>query len=118
MATGWLLFKAEKAPCDCLLVTPPAKYIKYPIGRIEVRWAPPRKPFCYSNAPPWFFPLLFASLTGTKGATLNAKFASRYRARACALTPEIAREVEAGYRVAMAKIGPSGLIRNYADALP
>ena len=107
-----------------LLVTPPVQCIRYPIGRIEVRWAPPKKPICYRYepflfpSPPGLFPLLFASLTGTKGATLNGKFGSRFRARAGALSPELAREVEAGHRVARAKIGPSGLIRNYADALP
>jgi len=33
-------------------------------------------------APPGFFPLVFASLKGTKGATLNAMFASRFSCRA------------------------------------
>ncbi len=115
-----------------LLVTPPVKRIDHPggspNGTIELRWHPGQKPFRYgralslfeSPAPsrPGMFPRLANSVVHTKRPTMDAKFASRFRARARPLEPELASELESRFNAAVKRADNSDFISRYEDALP
>lgn len=115
-----------------LLVTPPIKRIDHPGGSpkgcVELRWDSDRKPFRYNCAPPLFespapgrvglFPRLANSLANTNRSTIDAKFASRFRARTAPLDPELAREMKAGFNAAGKRAKKSDFIVRYEEALP
>lgn len=93
-----------------------------------MKWDPSAKPFRYDRAPSLFkapapggqnlFPRLYAFLAHTNRTTIDAKFASRFRARQTHLDPEIAQELEAGFKAAIMVAKPSDFITRYNDALP
>ena len=115
-----------------LLVTPSVERIEHPgggpKGRIEVRWDSGQKPFRYDRAPalfespapskPGLFSRLADSIAHTNRPTIEAKWASRFRARASPLNPELAIELQAGFNAAVKRAKGSGLIIRYEDALP
>jgi len=115
-----------------LLVTPPVERVDHaggdPKGRVELRWDSGKKPFRYDRAPSLFespapgrarlFPLLADSLAHANRSTIDAKFASRFRARTSSLEPELARELETGFNAAVKKAGKSDFITRYNEALP
>lgn len=115
-----------------LLVTPPISRVDHAgggaKGRVELRWDSSRKPFRYGCAPSLFespapgrpgsFPRLSDLLAHTNRSTVDAKFASRFRARSSALEPELAREMEAGFNAAVKLAKSADFIAGYADALP
>lgn len=115
-----------------VLVTPPVKRFDHvgggPKGRVELRWDSGQKPFRYDCAPSLFespapgrvglFPRLTASLAHTNRSTIDAKLASRFRARTSPLEPELARELEAGFNAAVKKAEKSDFIARYEEALP
>jgi len=91
-----------------LLMTPPIERFLHaggsPKRRIELRWDSGQKPFRYDRAPSLFdspspgrsglFPRLADSLAYINRSTIDAKFASRFRARTSPLEPQLARELE------------------------
>lgn len=115
-----------------LLVTPPVKRIDHPggspKGSVELRWDSGHKPFRYDRAPSLFdspapgraglFPRLADSLAHTNRSTINAKLASRFRARTSPLEPQLARELESGFNAAIKRARKSDFIARYEDALP
>jgi hypothetical protein len=115
-----------------LLVTPPVKRIDHaggtPKGRVELRWDSARKPFRYECAPSFFespapgkaglFPRLTGSLAHTNRSTMDAKLASRFRARTSPLEPELARELESGFNAAVKHAKKSDFVVRYEEALP
>ncbi len=115
-----------------LLVTPPVKRFDHaggsPKGRVELRWDSGLKPFRYDCAPSLFespapgraglFPRLTDSLAHTNRSTIDAKLASRFRARTSPLEPELARELESGFSAAVKRAKESDFIARYDDALP
>jgi len=115
-----------------MLVTPPVHLTAHRSGtlkpRLEIRWDPGAKPFRYDRAPslfgtprpgrPGLFPKLADSIEATHRSTFDAKFASRFRARARPLETELARELVAGFEHAVAKAKPGDFIRRYTEALP
>ena len=111
-----------------LLLTPRVIRIDHPSGRIELRWSSDRQPFRYDRAPslfelpgpgkPGLFPLLADFVREANRGTVDAKFASRFRARSSFLDPELARELETGFNAATKSAAPSDFITYYADALP
>jgi len=115
-----------------LLVTPPVERVGHagggPKGRVELRWDSDKKPFRYDRAPSLFespapgraglFPRLADSLAQTNRSTIDAKFASRFRARTSPLEPELARELESGFSSAVKRSRKSDFITSYEQALP
>lgn len=115
-----------------LLVTPPVERFDYPgggpIGRVELRWNSDRKPFRYNRAPslfdltapgrPELYPRLTSSLARTNRSTIDAKFASRFRARTSPLDPALARELKFGFDSAVMRARKSDFITSYEQALP
>jgi hypothetical protein len=115
-----------------LLITPPVKRVDHSggsrKGRVELRWDSGQKPFRYDRAPslleslapgnPGLFPRLADSLARTNRSTIDAKLASRFRARAKPLESELARELETGFNVALKKAEKSDFIARYEEALP
>lgn len=115
-----------------LLVTPPVERFDHaggsPKGRVELRWDSGQKPFRYDHAPSLFespapgraglFPRLADNLAHTNRSTIDAKFASRFRARTSPLEPELARELESGFNAAVKRAGKSDFIARYEQALP
>lgn len=115
-----------------LLVTPPVKRFDHaggsPKGRVELRWDSGQKPFRYDCAPSLFespapgraglFPRLTDSLAYTKRSTVEAKLASRFRARNSPLEPELALELETGFNAAVKRAKESDFIVRYEEALP
>jgi hypothetical protein len=115
-----------------LLVTPPVKRFDHagggPKGLVELRWDADRKPFRYDCAPSLFespapgtaglFPRLTDSLEHTNRSTIDAKLASRFRARTSPLEPELARELESGFNAAVKRADESEFILRYEEALP
>jgi hypothetical protein len=115
-----------------LLVTPPVTRIDHPgggpNGRVELRWPPDRQPFRYDRAPslferpapgkPGLFPLLADTVANTNRATVDAKFASRFRARSSPLAAGLTHELDSGFDAAIESAAPSDFITYYADALP
>jgi len=115
-----------------LLVTPPVERFDHaggsPKGRIELRWDSGRKPFRYDRAPSLFespapgraglFPLLANSLAHTNRSTIDAKLASRFRARTSPIEPELARELQSGFNAAVKSARKSDFIARYEEALP
>lgn len=115
-----------------MLVTPPVVRVDHaggrPKGRVELRWDSIHKPFRYDRAPALLasahpgtaglFPRLSASLALTNRSTIDAKFASRFRARTSPLGPELANELEAGFDAAVKRAEPSAFATRYEEALP
>jgi hypothetical protein len=115
-----------------LLVTPPVERFDHPggnpKGRVELRWDLSRKPFRYDCAPslfespapgsPRLFPRMADSLTQTNRSTIDAKLASRFRARTSPLEPELACELDEGFTAAVKKAKESDFITCYEEALP
>jgi hypothetical protein len=115
-----------------MLVTLPVRRILHrpgtPKPRLEIRWDPGAKPFRYDRAPslfetpgpgkPGLFPKLADSIETTHRSTIDAKFASRFRARARSLKNDLALELVAGFELAIAMAKPSDFIRHYTEALP
>ncbi|MBI4025629.1 MAG: hypothetical protein HY360_11665 [Verrucomicrobia bacterium] len=115
-----------------LLVTPPVERFDHaggsPKGCVELRWDSGQKPFRYDQAPSLFeslapsnvglFPQLADSLAPTNRSTIDAKLASRFRARTSPLEPELARELETAFNAAMKRSGKSDFIAHYDEALP
>ena len=115
-----------------LVVTSPVTRIDHPVGgptnRVELRWDSSKKPFRYDRAPSLFespapgrrglFPKLADSLARTNRSTIDAKFASRYRARTCPIDDDVARELDAGFSCLLKKAKESDFIVHYEDALP
>jgi len=115
-----------------LIVTPPVKRIDHargdPEGRVELRWDSGQKPFRYDRAPSLFespapgraglFPRLTESLALTNRPTIDAKLASRFRARASPLDPDLAYELESAFNSAVKCAKKSDFIARYEDALP
>ena len=115
-----------------VLVTPPVRKTVFESApgkpRVELRWDRKVRPFRYDCAPAVFdvprpggaqpFPLLAASLAGTNRATIDAKFASRFRARTNPLDAAIATEIVVGFERALASAAPAALAKHYTEALP
>jgi hypothetical protein len=115
-----------------LLVTPPVERVHHaggsPKGIVELRWDSDRKPFRYDSAPSLFeprapgraglFPRLADCLAYTDRRTIDAKFASRFRARTRPLEPELARELETEFNAALKRAEKSDFIARYEEALP
>lgn len=115
-----------------LLVTPPIQRFDHPGGSpkgcVELCWDSGQKPFRYDRAPalfespapgrPGLFPGLADSLDHTNRSTIDAKFASRFRARTSPLEPELARELEAGFSAVVKRAEESDFIARYEEALP
>ncbi len=115
-----------------LLVTPPVERIDHvggsPKCRVELRWASAKKPFRYKRAPSLFespapgktglFPRLAEFLDHTDRTTIDAKFASRFRARTRPLESAIADELESGFTAKVKKAEKSDFIARYEEALP
>lgn len=115
-----------------VFVTPPVKRFDHvgggPKGRVELRWDSGKKPFRYDCAPSLFespapgraglFPRLIDSLARTNRSTIDAKLASRFRARTNPLEPELARELESGFNAAVKRAKESDFIVRYEEALP
>src|SRR5439155_25555699 len=97
-----------------MLITPSVTRIDHgggdPNGCVELRWPSDRLPFRYDRAPSLFeapapgkaglFPLLADSLARTHRSTVDARFASRFRARSSPLDPKIAHELDVGFNAA------------------
>lgn len=115
-----------------LLVTPAIARVDHagggPKGRVELRWDASQKPFRYDCAPslfespapgrPGLFPRLAETVSNTNRSTVDAKLASRFRARRTPVKPELAEEMEAGFNAAVSAAKPSDFIKKYAQALP
>lgn len=115
-----------------LLVTPPVERFDHaggsPKGRVELRWNSGQKPFRYDRAPSLFdspapgraglFPRLADSLAHINRSTIDAKLASRFRARTSPLEPELARELESTFNSAVKRATKSDFIGRYEEALP
>ncbi len=115
-----------------ILVTPQIKRFDYTgsgrKNRVELRWDSTKQPFRYDRAPALFetrspgrrglFPRLDESLAHTNRSTIDAKFASRFRARTRPLEPELASELEAGFNSAVKRANKSNFIARYEEALP
>ena len=115
-----------------LLVTPAVSRLVHDHGgkphRIEVRWDQTAKPFRYGKAPgllatdlpgqSQLFPILARFIAGAKRPTVDAKLASRFRARAKPLEAEIAAEVVAGFESAVACATTTDFIESYEQAFP
>lgn len=115
-----------------VLVTPPVRKAVFEAApgkpRVELRWDRKVRPFRYDRAPALFdvarpgaaqpFPLLAASLAGTNRVTIDAKFASRFRARTKPLDEAIAGEIVVGFERALAVATPDALAKHYTEALP
>ena len=115
-----------------MLVTPPVRRTIHRPGtlkpRIEISWDPGAKPFRYDRAPslfetsgpgrPRLFPRLADSIETTHRPTIDAKFASRFRARARSLENDLGLELVAGFELATAMAKPSDFIGHYSEALP
>lgn len=115
-----------------LLITPPIKRIFHPggnpMGCVEVRWDPGRRPFRYVCAPSLqgsptagsvaLSPQLAQCLNHIKRPTLDAKFASRFRVCSSPLGSTIAKELEAGFNEAVKRAKKSDFIVRYEQALP
>jgi hypothetical protein len=115
-----------------LLVTPQIKRFDHASGSsqacVELRWDSNRKPFRYDCALPLFeppaksrfelFPRLVHSLAHTNRSTIDAKFASRFRARTSPLEGELAQEIEMVFSAAVKRAGRSKFITRYEEALP
>src|SRR3989338_4776413 len=115
-----------------LLVTPPVERFDHPgggsKGRVELRWDSDKKPFRYDHAVSLFespsldraglFPLLADSLARTNRSTIEAKFASRFRARSSPLEPELANEAVSGFSAVVKGAEESSFITCYEEALP
>jgi len=115
-----------------LLVTPPVERFDHaggsPKGRVELRWDSGQKPFRYDRAPslfdspapgrPGLFPRLANSLAHTNRSTIDAKLASRFRARTSPLEPQLARELESTFTAAVKGAKKSDFIARYEEALP
>jgi hypothetical protein len=118
--------------CRLLLVTPSVERIDHPggspRGRVELRWDSAKKPFRYNHAPSLFetpapgraglFPKLAANVAHTNRCTIDAKLASRFRARTSPLGPELARDLDEGFNAAVKKAKKSDFIASYEEALP
>lgn len=115
-----------------LLVTPPVERFDHVGGSskgcVELRWDSGQKPFRYDCAPSLFespapgraglFPRLADSLAHTNRSTIDAKLASRFRARTSPLGPELARELESAFTAAVKGAKKSDFITRYEEALP
>jgi|SRR5665213_93960 len=115
-----------------LLVTPKIKRFNHASDGlqtcVELRWASVKKPFRYDCAPLLLesptsgriglFPRLADSLTRIHRSTIDAKFASRFRARTSPLEAELAQEIERAFNAAVKRAGRSKFIARYEDALP
>lgn len=115
-----------------MLLTPPVRLTAHRSGtskpRLEIRWDPRAKPFRYDRAPslfgtpgpsrPGLFPKLADSVEATHRSTIDAKFASCYRARARPLESDLAGELIAEFEHAAATATPGDFIRHYTEALP
>lgn len=115
-----------------LLVTPPVKRFDHaggsPKGRVELCWDSSRKPFRYDRAPSLFeppspgraglFPRLADKLAHTNRSTIDAKLASRFRARTSPLDPQLGRELESTFNAAVKRAKKSDFIVRYEEALP
>lgn len=115
-----------------LMVTPPVKRVDHaggsPKGRVELRWDARCRPLRYDRAPSLFeasapgrsglFPMLADSLAHTNRSTIDAKFASRFRARARPVEPRLATELVAGFDAAVNSAKNTDFIRRYEEALP
>jgi hypothetical protein len=115
-----------------LLVTSPVTRIDHPVGgpknRVELCWDSSKKPFRYDRAPALFespapgrtglFPRLVESLSRTNRSTLDAKFASRFRARTSPIDDERGLELVAGFTASVKKAKKSDFIARYDEALP
>jgi hypothetical protein len=115
-----------------MLLTPPIKRLGYvggnPTGCVELRWDSTQKPFSYERAPslfetpspgiPGLFPRLYDSLSHTDRSTIDAKFASRFRARSRPLESELASELDAGFNIILKSANESDFITHYEEALP
>ena len=115
-----------------LLITPPVKRFDHaggdPKGRVELRWDTNKKPFRYDCAPSLFespapgrtglFPRFANSLAHTNRSTIDAKLASRFRARTNPLEPELAHELESAFVAAVKGAKDSDFIARYEEALP
>src|SRR5207245_9086199 len=64
------------------------------------------------------FRRLAESLAHTSRSTIDAKFASRFRARTRPLEPELANELEAVFKAAVKRAPTSDFISSYDQALP
>ena len=95
---------------------------------MELRWDAGQKPFRYDCAPSLFespapgrvgsFPRLTESLAHTNRSTIDAKLASRFRARTSPLEPELAQELEFAFTAAVKRAKKSDFIVRYEEALP
>src|SRR5205823_2711370 len=115
-----------------LLVTQPVERFDHaggsPKGRVELRWNSVRKLFRYDRAPSLFespapgqvglFPRLTESLAHTNRSTIDAKFASRFRARTSPVEAELAHELETGFNACVKRAEESDFITRYEAALP
>ena len=115
-----------------LLLSPPVERINHPggsaKGRVELRWDSAVKPFRYDQAPSLFespapghaglFPRLREYVKNANRPTFEAKFASRFRARAEPLEPELADELQAGFGKAKKRANEHDFIARYDQALP
>jgi len=115
-----------------LIVTPPVERVDHaggsPKGRVELRWDARCKPLRYDRAPSLFeapapgrtglFPRLADSLARTNRSTIDAKLASRFRARASPVEPELANELVAGFNAAVNSAKNTDFISRYEEALP
>jgi hypothetical protein len=115
-----------------LLVTPPVERFDHaggsPKGCVELRWDSGQKPFRYDCAPSLFespapgraglFPRLAGSLAHTNRSTIDAKLASRFRARTSPLGPQLVRELESAFTAAVKGAKKSDFIIRYEEALP
>lgn len=115
-----------------LLVTPPVKRLDHaggsPKGRVELRWDSGQKPFRYDRAPslfgspspgkPRLFPRLADYLAHTNRSTIDAKFASRFRARTTPLDPKLAREMKTVFNAVSKRSKKYDFITRYEEALP
>lgn len=106
-----------------LLVTPPVERLDHPNDCIEIRWDKCYRPFKYGNAAPQLtrvtdFPLLHASIRETKRNTMDAKLASRFRARSTALEPNFAREIIGTFEKYRKRASDLDFATDYVQAMP
>lgn len=116
-----------------LLLSPAVERINYlggtsPKGRVELRWDSSAKPFRYERAPSLFespapgraglFPQLAQYVCRANRPSFEAKFASRFRARARPLEPELADELRSGFGKAVNRANKDDFIAQYGQALP
>ena len=103
-------------------LTPPVKIAKHK-DRIEAKWRPSGKPFCYNDAPILVsnmrksdFPQLESTMRA--GRPLEGHFGSCFRSRAKPLEPELAEELIRVYNNKRREAPNSTIAKLYYDALP